>query len=131
MCSHQAPPPYAPPCILLHHLRNLFESAAGEMGCVNSNASCVPETRWLLKFKARIDLYNWQEAKALLGRNEYCEGYIEVEGIDIAAVKPKIKLTLTGAGQHCWMCAYRSCLLSSYNNFALRNIRSESLGGLQ
>lgn len=32
MCSHQAPPPYAPPCILLHHLRNFFESAAGEMG---------------------------------------------------------------------------------------------------
>ncbi|XP_004306072.1 PREDICTED: uncharacterized protein LOC101297658 [Fragaria vesca subsp. vesca] len=59
----------------------------------------------------------FEEAKALLGRNEYCKGDIEVEGIDIALVNPKIKLTLTRACQHCWIYAYRSCQLSSESIF--------------
>jgi hypothetical protein len=46
-----------------------------------------------------------QEARALLGRCEYRKGNIEValyvfEGIDIAAVTSKIKVTLARAGEH-------------------------------
>jgi hypothetical protein len=45
-----------------------------------------------------------QEARALLGRYEYQKGNIEAalhvfEGIDIAAVTPKIKLTLARRGE--------------------------------
>ncbi|KAM5563366.1 protein NPGR2 [Rosa sericea] len=48
---------------------------------------------------------NYEEARALLGRCEYRKGNIEValhvfEGIDIAAVTPKIKVTLARAGEH-------------------------------
>ncbi|XP_050363993.1 protein NPGR2 [Argentina anserina] len=48
---------------------------------------------------------NYEEARALLGRCEYRKGNIELalhvfEGIDIAAVTPKIKVTLARAGEH-------------------------------
>ncbi|KAL3517722.1 hypothetical protein ACH5RR_020311 [Cinchona calisaya] len=48
---------------------------------------------------------NYEEARALLGRYEYQNGNIEAalhvfEGIDIAAVTPKMKITLARQGEH-------------------------------
>ncbi|KAK9903644.1 hypothetical protein M0R45_001067 [Rubus argutus] len=49
-------------------------------------------------------MFDLQEARAQLGRCEYRKGNIEValyvsEGIDIAAVTPKIKVTISRAGE--------------------------------
>ncbi|KAJ4822768.1 hypothetical protein Tsubulata_004162 [Turnera subulata] len=77
----------------------------------NGEANQKPDTKNIeeaeLSLRERNSL-NYEEARALLGRIEYQKGNIEAalhvfEGIDIAAVTPKIKSTLArkgGRGEH-------------------------------
>lgn len=86
------------------------ESSLREGGCLNyevrvdHNFSWCGETEWIKNYfhlgsGRNLQIFAPQEARALLGRMEYNQGNIEAalhvfEGIDIAALVPKMKLSI-------------------------------------
>ncbi|CDP03773.1 unnamed protein product [Coffea canephora] len=80
---------------------SVYSSQAGEAER-KPDAGNIEEAESSLRESGSL---NYEEARALLGRYEYQKGNIEAalhvfEGIDIAAVTPKMKITLARRGDH-------------------------------
>ncbi|KAJ9565160.1 hypothetical protein OSB04_001126 [Centaurea solstitialis] len=83
------------------HSPNAYSSQVSEEDYRKPDAVSIEEAELSLRESGSL---NYEEARALLGRYEFQKGNIEAalhvfEGIDIATVTPKIKLSLTKGGE--------------------------------